>query len=113
MRILCAASVLVLGLAAAAAAGANPKDCLDLSASQDSDVSSPTGVQVTVTGRNHCADSVDSSRAWFTVHAIDRGNHVIGSQGGTFGPVLAPGGSAETRVFVVCDPDKVGSVRVE
>ncbi len=113
MRILVAASVLVLGLNAAAAAGSNPKDCLDLSASQDQDVSSPSGIRVTVAGRNHCSDSVNSGSVWFTVKAMDGGNTVVGSQGGRFGPVLAPGGQAETKVFVVCDPEKVAFVRVE
>jgi hypothetical protein len=97
----------------AAAGAANPKDCFSLSASQDQDVSSPSGIRVTVTGRNQCGDSVDSSQVWFKVKVVDRGNSVIGSQEGNFGGMVAHGGSVETKVFVVCDPYKVSSVRVE
>jgi hypothetical protein len=109
MRSLLATALLALLLGTAEGA-ANPKDCLDMSVSQDQDVSSPSGIRVTVTGRNHCGENVDSSQAWFTVKAIDRGGKVIGSQSGRFGPSLSPGSSTETKVFVVCDPDKVGSV---
>jgi hypothetical protein len=90
----------------------DPKDCLDLSASHDRDVESPSGVRVTVTGRNHCSDSVDSGRVWFTVKAMGNGG-VLGSQGGRFGGMVNASGQVETKVFVVCDPGRVSSVSVE
>ena len=35
------------------------------------------------------------------------------SQRGSFGGSIAPGKTAETKVFVVCEPDGVQSVTVE
>ena len=90
----------------------DPRDCMDLSASHDRDVESPSGVRVTVTGRNHCSESVDSGRVWFTVKAMGNGD-VIGSQGGRFGGMVTAQGQVETKVFVVCDPNRVSSVSVE
>jgi len=112
MRTLIATVALALALEAAAGA-ANPKDCFALSASQDQDVSSPSGIRVTVTGRSQCSDSVDGSQVWFKVKATDRSGKVIGSQQGHFGGTIAPGGSTDTKVFVVCDPYSVSSVSVE
>jgi len=112
MRSLITTAALMLALEASVGA-ANPKDCFALSASQDQDVSSPSGIRVTITGRNQCGESVDGSEVWFKVKVIDRGNSVIGSQQGHFGGTVAPGGSTETKLFVVCDPYKVTSVSVE
>jgi hypothetical protein len=90
----------------------DPKDCLDLSASQDRDVESPSGVRVTITGRNRCSDSVDSGRVSFTVKAMGNGG-VVGSQRGRFGGTVTAQGQVETKVFVVCDPGRVSSVTVD
>jgi hypothetical protein len=112
MRTLIVTVVLAIALEASAGA-ANPKDCFTLSVSQDQDVSSPSGIRVTVTGRSQCSESVDGSQVWFKVKATDRSSKVIGSQQGRFGGTVAPGGSAETKVFVVCDPYNVSSVSVD
>ena len=112
MRTLIATVALTLALGASASA-ANPKDCFTLSVSQDQDVSSPSGIRVTVTGRSQCSESVEGSQVWFKVTAIDRSSKPIGSQQGHFGGTVAPGGSTDTKVFVVCDPYNVRSVSVE
>jgi len=112
MRTLIATVALMLTLEAAAGA-ANPKDCFALSVSQDQDVSSPSGIRVTVTGRNQCSDSVDSSQVWFKVKVGDRAGKAIGSQQGRLGGTVAAGASTDTKVFVVCDPYAVSSVTVE
>jgi hypothetical protein len=91
---------------------ADAKDCMDVSGSQDRDVSSPSGIQVTVTGRNHCSDSVNSGQVSFTVKAMGNGA-VLGSQRGRFGPTVPAQGQVETRVFVTCPPDRVSSISVE
>jgi hypothetical protein len=92
---------------------ANPKDCVDLSARQDNDVSSPSGIRVTINGYNRCSEDMDGYRCRFRVDAIGPGGKVIASQSGTFGGTLAPGGRAETKVFVVCDPERVRYITVE
>ena len=105
MAVLCLAFV-------ASGRGADAKDCVDLSASRDHDVESPSGVRVTVTGRNHCQESVDSGRVWFTVKAMGNGG-VLGQQRGHFGPTVTPQGQVETKVFVTCEADRVSSISVE
>jgi len=83
-----------------------------VSASRDHDIESPSGIRVTVTGRNHCQESVDSGRVWFTVKAFGNGG-VIGSQRGHFGPMVTGQGQVETKVFVTCEADRVSSISVE
>ena len=109
-RLLALAAVLCLALATAGQAA--DKDCLDLSASQDRDVESPSGIRVTVTGRNQCQESVDSGRVSFTVKAMGR-DGVLGSQRGRFGPTVTAKSQVETKVFVICQPDQVKSISVE
>lgn len=91
---------------------ADAKDCVDVSASRDHDIESPSGIRVTVTGRNHCQESVDSGRVWFTVKAMGNGS-VLGSQRGRFGPMVTAQGQVETKVFVTCEADRVSSVSVD
>ena len=93
--------------------GADAKDCLDLAAKIDHDISSPSGVRVTITGRNHCGEDVDSRGLQFRVKVLAPGNSVVGTQRGRFGGMVAPGVVVETKVFVECDPDRVRSVTVE
>jgi hypothetical protein len=104
---------LAIFLAAVALLGADAKDCLDMSAKVDNDISSPSGVRVTVVGRNRCSEDLDGSQARFSVKAIGTGGSVIASQHGRFGGTVAAHGQVETKVFVVCDPDRVRSVRAE
>ena len=104
---------LALFLVAAALLGAEAKDCLDLSAKIDNDITSPSGVRVTVIGRNRCSEDLDGSQARFVVKGIGTGATVIASQNGRFGGTVAAHGQVETKVFVVCDPDRVRSVRAE
>jgi len=104
--------LLFLGLARGASA-ASAKECMDLSASRDQDVDSPSGIRVTVSARNRCQESVDSGRRWFKVKAIGNGDAVMGSQKGHFGPTVPRQGQVETKVFVVCEPGKVRSASVE
>ena len=104
---------LALALAAAALLGADTKDCLDLSAKIDNDISSPSGVRVTVIGRNRCSEDLDGSQARFVVKGIGTGGTVIASQNGRFGGTIAAHGQVETKVFVACDPDRIRSVRAE
>jgi hypothetical protein len=94
-------------------AGAEPKDCLRLSAKQDQDVTSPSGIRVTVVGRNHCPEDLDGDRCRFRVKVLGGGNAVIATQSGSFGGTVAAHGSVETIVFVLCDPERVRSVTVE
>jgi len=110
-RLFAIAGILCLALVSSGRA-ADAKDCLDVSGSQDRDVSSPSGVQVTVTGHNHCSDSVNSGQVWFTVKALGNGA-VLGSQRGHFGPTVSAQGQVETKVFVTCQPDRVSSISVE
>jgi hypothetical protein len=112
MRRLPTASLAFL-LVAAPLFGGDAKDCLDLTAKVDNDVSSPSGVRVSITGRNHCQEEIDGSRSSFKVKALGSGSAVIATQRGRLGGTIAPGGRAETKVFVVCDPDRVRSVTVE
>jgi hypothetical protein len=100
-------------LAAASLLGGDPKTCMDLSAKIDTDVSSPSGIRVTITGRNNCSEDLDG-RAWrFTVTALGSGSAAIATQNGRFGGTVASHGQVETKVFVVCDPDRARSVKVE
>src|SRR5260370_42403913 len=87
--------------------GADAKDCLDLAAKIDHDISSPSGVRVSITGRNHCGEDVDSQGLHFRVKVLAPGNTVVGTQRGRFGGMVAPGLVVETKVFVECDPDRV------
>lgn len=105
-------SVLAL-LFAASVFGASPKDCLDLTARIDNDVSSPSGIRVTVSGHNRCSEDLDGSEARFKVTAIGAGGAAIATQSGRFGGTVAAHGRVETKVFVLCDPDRVRSIRVE
>jgi hypothetical protein len=93
--------------------GGSGKECLDLSVTQDNDVSSPSGVRVTVTGRNRCSQDLDGGRSRFKVTAIGTGGAEIATQSGRFGGTVAAHGRAETKVFLVCDPERVRSLRVE
>jgi hypothetical protein len=100
-------------LFAASAFGASPKDCLDLTARIDNDISSPSGIRVIVGGRNRCSEDLDGSEARFKVTAIGTGGVPIATQSGRFGGTVAAHGRVETMVFVSCDPERVRSVRVE
>jgi hypothetical protein len=102
-----------LFLAACPLFGGSGKGCLDLAVTQDNDVSSPSGIQVTVTGRNHCSEDLDGSRSWFKVIAIGTGGGEIATRSGRFGGTVAARGRVETKVFLVCDPERVRSLRVE
>ena len=105
--------LLVLLSSAAVLLGAEPKDCLTLDARIDNDISSPSGVRVTITGRNNCSEDLDGYDAKFKVQAIGMGGAAIATQNGRFGGTIAPHAQAETKVFVACDPERVRSVRVE
>ena len=100
-------------LAACPLLGGSGKECLDLSVTKDTEVSSPTGIRVTITGRNHCSEDLDGSRSRFKVTAIGTGGAEIATQSGRFGGTVAAHGQVETKVFLVCDPDRVRSLRVE
>ena len=112
MRI-CRSGLLVLLFSAVALFAAEPKDCLDMNAKIDNDVSSPSGVRVTITGRNHCSEDLDGYDAKFKVLAIGSGGSTIATQNGRFGGTIPSHGQAETKVFVACDPDRLRSIRVE
>jgi hypothetical protein len=112
MRVAAAASCAGI-LLATFLGGVEPKECLDLSARQEHDVSSPSGIRVIVAGRNHCSEDLDGDRCRFRVKILGSGNAVIATQSGTFGGTIASHGSAESLVFVVCDPERVRSVAVE
>ena len=99
-------------LAAASLLAATGKDCLNLSVVQDHDISSPSGIRVTVTGRNHCSQDLDGSASRFTVTALGSGGAEIATQNGRFGGTIAAGGQVETKVFLMCDPERVRSLRV-
>jgi hypothetical protein len=107
------AALLVLLLAVASSRAADHRECLDLAAKQDQDITSPSGVLVTVTGRNRCSEDLDGHRCRFKVKALGAGNAVIATQSGSFGGTVAPHASVETKVFVLCDPDRVRSIAVE
>jgi len=106
-------SAAVLLLAAGPLFAADAKKCLDLSARIDDDISSPSGVRVTINGHNHCSEDLDGNEARFKVMAIGAGGAVIAMQNGRFGGTVAPGGQIETKVFVSCDPERVRSIRAE
>ena len=100
-------------LAACPLLGGSGKECLDLAVTRDHEVSSPSGVRVTITGRNRCSEDLDGSRSRFKVTALGTGGAEIATQSGRFGGTVAAHGRAETKVFLVCDPDRVRSLRVE
>jgi hypothetical protein len=106
------AAVLGLLLAGSALFAADPRDCLQLSASEDTDVHSPSGVRVTINGYNRCSEDLNGNDCRFRVEAIGPSGNVIASQSGRFGGSVGPGARVETKVFVVCDPERVRSVRV-
>jgi hypothetical protein len=112
MRALPAAAIGLL-LAAAPLRSESAKECVDLTARIDNDVSSPSGVRVTIAARNHCQEDVNGSKVRFQVRALGPGNAVIATQRGKFGGSIAPRELVETKVFVVCDPDRIRSVTVE
>jgi hypothetical protein len=109
----CRRGLLVLLTSAAVLLGAEPKDCLRLDARIDNDVSSPSGIRVTITGRNNCSEDLDGHDAAFKVQAMGMSGSAIATQNGRFGGTIPTGGQVETKVFVACDPDRVRSVRVE
>ena len=88
------------------------KECLDLAVTRDNDVSSPSGIRVTITGRNHCSEDLDGSTSRFTVTALGSGGAEIATQNGRFGGTIAAHGHVETKVFLMCDPERVRSLRV-
>jgi hypothetical protein len=92
--------------------GGKGKDCLGLSAVKDDDVSSPSGISVTITGQNHCSEDVDGSKWRFKVAALGSGGAEIASRSGRFGGTVTPRGQVETKVFLTCDPERVRSVKV-
>lgn len=100
-------------ICAAPLAAAGAKDCLDLSASRDNDVSSPSGVQVSVTGYNRCDESIHPSSSWFRVTAIGSGNVELGARSGRFQATITPRSRGETKIFVPCDGDRVRLLRVQ
>jgi hypothetical protein len=100
-------------LAACPLFGGSGKECLDLAVTKDHEVSSPSGVRVTITGRNRCSEDLDGSRSRFKVTALGTGGAEIATQSGRFGGTVAAHGQVETKVFLVCDPDRVRSLRVE
>lgn len=106
-------ALLVLLLSTLPAFAADPKDCLALNARIDNDVSSPSGIRVTVSGRNHCSEDLDGYEARFKVLAIGPTGSAIATQNGRFGGSISPHAEVETKVFVACDPDRVRSVRAE
>lgn len=112
MRLL-AAAALGFFLCADPLRAGTAKECTDLAAKIDNDVSSPSGVRVTITARNHCQEDIEGGEVAFKVKALSSGNAVVASQRGNFGGSISPGATAETKVFVVCDPDRVRSVKVE
>jgi hypothetical protein len=105
--------LVVLLLSALPAAAADPKDCLALTAQIDNDVSSPSGVRVTISGRNHCSEDLDGHEVRFKVLALGPAGSAIATQNGRFGGSISPHAEVETKVFVACDPDRVRSVRAE
>jgi hypothetical protein len=92
--------------------GGKSRDCLEVSAVQDNDVSSPSGIQVTITGRNHCSEDVDGGKWRFKVAALGSGGAEIATRSGRFGGTVASHGQVETKVFLTCDPERVRSVKV-
>ena len=92
--------------------GATGKECLDLSASLDHGVSSPSGVQVTVTAYNRCEESVHAPASWFRVTVVGGGNVELGSRTGRFQTTIAPRERGETKLFIECDSDRARSLRV-
>jgi hypothetical protein len=104
---------LTLLLAGSPLLGADAKDCLDLTAKVDNDVTSPSGIRVTISGHNRCSEDLDGSTARFRVLAIGAAGATIATQYGRFGGTVAAHGRIETKVFVSCDPDRVRSVRAE
>ncbi len=106
-------SAAVLLLAAGALVAGDAKSCLDLSGRIDNDISSPSGVRVTIYGRNRCSEDLDGNEVRFKVMAVGMGGSVIATQNGRFGGTVASHGQVETKVFVSCDPERVRSIRVE
>ena len=92
---------------------ANPRECVDLSAREDRDVSSPSGIRVTINGYNHCSEDIDGGATSFRVIVMGPSGTAIARQSGRFGGTIRPGGRVETLVFVVCDPERVRSITVE
>jgi len=92
---------------------ANPRECVDLSARQDNDVSSPSGIRVLINGYNHCSEDIDGGGTHFRVNVIGASGTAIARQSGRFGGTIRPGGRVETLVFVVCDPERVRSITAE
>ena len=104
----------VLGLFLASCLfAASSKNCVDLSARQDRDVSSPSGIRVLVNGYNKCSEDIDGGGTYFRVSVIGPSGTAIARQSGRFGGTIKPGGRVETLVFVVCDPERIRSITVE
>jgi hypothetical protein len=93
--------------------GGEDKQCLDLSAQQDRDMNSPSGIMVIVNGYNRCSEDVDGNRSRFTITALGPGGNALATQRGRFGGSVKPYSRVETRVFVVCDPERVRSIKAE
>jgi hypothetical protein len=93
-------------------AAASSKNCLALRAEQDTSVESPSGIQVRVYGTNRCSEDVSGNGYRFKVSVLSSGRGVIGTQTGHFYGTIASGETAETILFVECDPSRVGSIEV-
>lgn len=117
MRPHTARAVLIAFLAVAASPllADSPERCLDLRASKDEATMVAPGIQVVVTARNSCTEDFPGSQVRFkvTVRSRGGGGGVAGTHNGRFQGTIAAGGSAETKVFVECDPERAGAVEVE
>jgi len=91
---------------------ASSKNCLALRGEQDTEVESPSGIQVRVFGTNRCSEDLSGYDCRFKVSVLSSGRGVIGTQTGHFYGTIAAGETAETILFVTCDPTRVGSIEV-
>lgn len=112
IRSLWAVVATVTLLFATAGASASSKSCLGLRGEQDTNVESTGGIQVRVYGTNRCSEDVVGSEYRFKVSVLSSGRGVIGTQTGHFYGTIGSGETSETIVFVVCDPERVGSIEV-
>jgi len=112
IRLLWAVVAAVALLFATAGTVTSSRSCLALRGEQDTNVESTGGIQVRVYGTNRCSEDIPGNEYRFKVSVLSSGRGVIGTQTGHFYGTIAAGETAETIVFVVCDPERAGSIEV-
>ena len=113
MRSLRRVLLVPVAVAAVCAMGPAPRECLELSAERDSQQPIAHGINVSVFAKSLCSEDRPGRETRFRVTVKSTNGGTAGTQKGHFYGTIPSGGRAETKVFVECDPERVGPIDVE